>query len=114
VSDHGVSPALEHGEGGHRVEGIWIAAGLGIEPAAEAEELSILDFVPTLLHCIGAPAAEDMPGRAATGLCPGSTDESRIASYVSETAGDEASRAEAHITIDATREEQLRSLGYIE
>jgi hypothetical protein len=114
VSDHGVSAALEHGEGGHRVEGIWIAAGPGIEPATEAEELSILDFVPTLLHCIGAPAAEDMPGRPATGLCPGSTGESGIASYRSETAADDANRDESDVTIDATREEQLRSLGYIE
>jgi len=114
VSDHGVAPALEQGEGGHRVEGVWIAAGPGIDPGASVGDLSILDVVPTALHCIGAPAAADMPGRAATELCPDSDVSARIVSYQSEATLARADDADEDVTIDATREEQLRSLGYIE
>jgi predicted AlkP superfamily phosphohydrolase/phosphomutase len=114
VFDHGVAPALDKGEGGHRVEGVWIAAGPGIESSNEDEELSLLDLVPTVLYCVGAPAAEDMPGRVAQRVCPGAGPEARIPSYRSEAnllreGGDDDS-----VTIDATREAQLRSLGYIE
>jgi hypothetical protein len=114
ISDHGAAPYLQKGEGGHRVEGIWIAAGPDIEPTEAFEELSILDLVPTLLHCIGAPAGEDMPGRVAATICPGTDTKARIASYRSETNLRQDPTVDSDVTIDATREAQLRSLGYIE
>ena len=114
VSDHGVSAALEAGEGGHRTEGIWIAAGPGIDGSASVDALSILDLVPTILHCVGAPTARDMPGRVADELCPEMGAPSRIASYQAEPSLDGLEEEREDVTIDATREEQLRSLGYIE
>lgn len=117
VSDHGAAADPAKGEGGHRLEGIWIAAGPGVAPSeiplALSETLSILDLVPTVLHCVGAPAAADMPGRAVTAVCPDFAEEPRIASY--RRRGDAAAAPPSgEQQIDATREEQLRSLGYIE
>lgn len=115
VSDHGATSGPLSGEGEHRVEGIWIAAGPGVSPTTEMEELSILDLVPTLLHCVGAPAAEDMPGRVATNVCPDWSEEARVASYRPDGQADQKTQgASGERVIDATREEQLRSLGYIE
>ena len=54
-----------------------------------------------------------MPGRVVSAVCPDFEEEPRIASY--RRRGDAlASPPAGEQQIDATREEQLRSLGYIE
>jgi predicted AlkP superfamily phosphohydrolase/phosphomutase len=47
--------------GGHRMEGIYVAAGNGIEPG-EGDDASLLDIAPTVLYATGAPIPEVMDG----------------------------------------------------
>jgi hypothetical protein len=97
------------------MEGMWIAAGPDVPYDPVPYELSILDIVPTVLQCIGAPQADDMPGRGSTSICPGAdTAPERIASYTADRFGRADSEGSSEIQIDVSREEQLRSLGYIE
>lgn len=53
----------EEVRGHHRWEGIFVAAGPGIRPGATADELSIVDIAPLVLHQLGLPVPEDMAGR---------------------------------------------------
>jgi predicted AlkP superfamily phosphohydrolase/phosphomutase len=115
LSDHGAAPLVEKNEGTHRMQGIWIAAGPGVVHDPQPHEYSILDIMPTLLQCVGAPLADDMPGRASDSICRADeTAPDRIASYTARAVHQGDSDAPSEIQIDASREEQLRSLGYIE
>ncbi|MAE71597.1 MAG: hypothetical protein CME06_14155 [Gemmatimonadetes bacterium] len=81
VSDHGFETLwdlkvkwergeeIEHegGKGGypytHALHGIFIASGPGFANGVRVEGASIYDVMPTLMHRMGLPAGEDMPGR---------------------------------------------------
>jgi predicted AlkP superfamily phosphohydrolase/phosphomutase len=52
--------------GHHRPEGIFLAAGPGIRAGLEADELSIVDVAPLVLHRLGLPVPDDMAGRVPT------------------------------------------------
>ena len=71
--------------------------------------MSLYDVVPTLLTCMGAPLAEDMVGKVLAGLCEGG-EAGTVASYSvgGQVLGDLPG------TIDASQEDQIRSLGYVE
>ncbi len=43
--------------------GVFLAAGPAIAPRVELEDVSPLDFVPTLLACQDLPTAQDLPGK---------------------------------------------------
>ncbi|MCZ7618470.1 MAG: alkaline phosphatase family protein [Myxococcota bacterium] len=107
VSDHGAAPDVETGFGGHRLEGVLVAAGPGVEQRAERLDLSIYDVTPTILAGLGLPVARDMASRPRTEL---------IASHVTvrwlDSFGHEAEASARHI--DRSTEEQLRALGYVE
>jgi predicted AlkP superfamily phosphohydrolase/phosphomutase len=47
--------------GGHRTEGIYVAAGTGVDPG-EGDEASLLDVAPTILYAMGEPIPEVMDG----------------------------------------------------
>lgn len=110
VSDHGAAPLVDRGEGGHRLEGVWIAAGPGVTPSAGPLELGMASLVPTLFHCLGAPASAEWPGEAEPGVCPGRSPIAPVAAY----RGDVEEAPLAAERIDESREAQLRALGYIE
>lgn len=109
MSDHGFRSHPPELRGDHRLEGIWLAAGPRISPAAERGELGVLDVTPTLLAGLGLPIAKDMDGRSRLDLLGLEAATRVVETY--EAPG--AATAEAQ-TIDATTEEQLRSLGYVE
>lgn len=110
VSDHGVSEEddkhkPELGEAGHRSDGLWIAAGPSIEPTTKRTEFRVVDVVPTLLSCFGAPLAEDFEGEAAS-IC--STDAvSSVDSYLGEAGSGSTG-------VDSDQLGQIKSLGYME
>ncbi len=107
VSDHGVAPRPETGTAEHRVEGIWIAAGPGIEPG-DGPTLGLLDVAPTILACAGLPVSRDLPGKAHWELCPEAPRRPAVGSYLVSAAD------EGPVTIGEDRRDQLRGLGYIE
>lgn len=109
VSDHGFRSDPGAGEGEHRMEGIWIAAGPMIAPSATRTELSVTDVTPTVLRCIGAPVARDFAGKAADFLCP-----SVPAAAPVDTWRQPLDQAAHDAQIDASREAQLRAMGYID
>jgi predicted AlkP superfamily phosphohydrolase/phosphomutase len=49
--------------GHHRWEGIFVASGPGIRAGLRADELSIVDVAPLVLHRLGLPVPDDMAGR---------------------------------------------------
>jgi predicted AlkP superfamily phosphohydrolase/phosphomutase len=49
--------------GDHRLDGILIATGRGIQPEARPTQANLLDIAPTVLHLLGIPVPEDMDGR---------------------------------------------------
>lgn len=110
VSDHGFTTSDAKVEGEHRLEGIWIAAGPMVPPSTTRAELAVADVVPTVLRCVGAPGAGDFGGRAGESVCPGVASVEPVATY--RRTGDETGAHPARI--DESREEQLKSLGYIE
>lgn len=111
VSDHG-SAAGPPPYGTHRREGILIAAGPGIAPTPEREQLEIDDVTPLALALLGLPLADDLHGEvpAAVFAQPGSG--ARIESYETEEAVTTA--AGSGVTIDESTRDQLRGLGYLE
>ena len=68
VSDHGAGPVTHYDpqkliSGEHRIGGIILAAGYHVRHGTAAEEPSVLDVAPTVLHLLGLPAGRDMSGR---------------------------------------------------
>ena len=54
--------------GEHRIEGLFIASGLQIEPGKLEGEFAIQDVTPTLLYLLGTPIPENYDGRLITEL----------------------------------------------
>ena len=50
--------------GDHRMEGVLIASGRGVQPGAQLRsDATLLDITPTILHLLGVPIPSDMDGR---------------------------------------------------
>ncbi|MBE8540564.1 alkaline phosphatase family protein [Geoglobus acetivorans] len=49
--------------GAHRLNGIFLAYGLGIKKGHKIERAKIYDIAPTILHIFGLPIPNDMDGR---------------------------------------------------
>jgi hypothetical protein len=86
VSDHGFGPAggIVNGEvlsGGHRPDGIFLAAGPAFREGVDLGNASVYDVTPTLLSLSGLPAAEDMPGRVLVDALVDPREPRRIPSY---------------------------------
>lgn len=109
VSDHGFTSTDAKVEGEHRLEGIWVAAGPMVPPSEQERELSVMDVVPTILRCVGAPLALDLAGEAHAELCPSVPAGAEVASY---RRGEDAGAHDA--LIDESREAQLKAMGYID
>jgi len=139
MSDHGfasgtgrpkeIKPFIEGKPGlWHDLGGVFIASGPGIHPG-EIPTVTLYDIAPTILHLLGLPTAEDMPGKVLeAALAPDFTARHpilKVPSYEpllrSPAAGTpDAGRAPDATTDSATADpgedamvEQLRSLGYV-
>jgi hypothetical protein len=108
LSDHGFTSEGDRW-GGHRLDGMLVAAGPGIAAGADRLALSIYHVVPLALTLLGLPVASDFAADVPTALIVPRTPVTRIASYETDTAGPTVAT-----TIEQTTEEQLRGLGYVE
>lgn len=122
VSDHGFR-ARDFPAGGpqavlsgdHGLQGVLIAGGGPIRKGGKPLDASILDVAPTVLHLMGLPAAEDMPGRILTEIIERdyamTHPAKRIASYDSRPRN--ASDEPLDFPLSPEETDRLRALGYI-
>jgi predicted AlkP superfamily phosphohydrolase/phosphomutase len=106
--------------GAHRPVGIFGAKGPGILSGALAEEMSILDVAPIVLHSLGLPVLEEMQGGVPSDLYEAAA----LKSHPVKKAGGAGVPADKPVEDDTapvmSREdeqavmERLRELGYIE
>jgi predicted AlkP superfamily phosphohydrolase/phosphomutase/tetratricopeptide (TPR) repeat protein len=147
LSDHGFAtgsnrpkttkPFIEGGNPGlwHELFGIFVAAGPAIRPG-ELPVVTLYDIAPTVLHLLGLPVPEDMPGKVPEGVLTPEFEAghaiARVPSYEglaadgeqpagalasgSGPAGDRAAPVQGEALNGPGDEEmvaQLRSLGYV-
>jgi tetratricopeptide (TPR) repeat protein len=92
----------------HRLHGILVAAGPGIE-AGEVHDATVLDVAPTVLSLLGLPVPRDMPGHALFDRREGAR---ALASYelLPRAAAAAAPRTAG---LDKERLRELAALGYV-
>jgi predicted AlkP superfamily phosphohydrolase/phosphomutase len=103
---------LDEYSGVHAMEGIFAAAGRGIRQGVDLGTRSILDVAPTLLALLGRPVPADADGSVMEDAL-----ENAAAVRTGEaTARDRDDAGDAALTAEeeATLEESLRALGYLE
>jgi predicted AlkP superfamily phosphohydrolase/phosphomutase len=107
-------PPVTHESGGHRLDGILLAAGPGIRAGQEIRNASLIDLAPSLLALMGSAVPADMDGRILTTLfADGVLDvpsgmpigDTQRAQLVEEAAWSEEDEQEIM--------ERLRNLGYL-
>ena len=103
---------LDEYSGVHAMEGIFAAAGRGIRRGADLGTRSILDVAPTLLALLGRPVPADADGAVMTEALEdvAAVRTGEATSQNREDAAEPALTAEE----EATLEQSLRSLGYLE
>jgi hypothetical protein len=124
ISDHGFQGARRALDGSLRL-GVWMhrelgtalitgpfAAGKGLR----AEGLRVQDILPTLLHALGLPVADDMDGDVAFGLLGESGGRDREVARIPTYETGERDLPAADVPADVAEEiaERVRSLGYVE
>lgn len=133
VSDHGFEARFEGAPlgipitGHHRsdaaVDGIFLAAGGPIRRGArlEPEAVSIYDLAPTVLHLLGLPVPESMPGQVPESLFEPGWLAAHPVLHGPPPAGPPHDVARTDGTVEGTSpevnerlREELRALGYIE
>jgi predicted AlkP superfamily phosphohydrolase/phosphomutase len=106
-------PTADAVEGGHTSEGIFLAAGPGVQSGA-VRGATLADLAPTALHVAGLPVPSDLDGRVLTEvLDPSWLDANPI--QTGSPAGVEAAEdIDGYSAEEADQvEEQLRALGYL-
>jgi arylsulfatase A-like enzyme len=94
------------------MEGIFAAAGRGIRAGVDLGTRSILDVAPTLLALLGRPVPADSDGT----VIDAALEDAAAVRTGDATYADRASGGEPALTAEeeATLEESLRALGYLE
>jgi len=112
---HSANPYLE---GGHTLEGIFLALGDEIQKG-QFDRGSLIDIAPTILHLYEQPIPPDMDGKVLVNILKPSYLRSRPINLGETSARYEPGRAPASLGGSMTEEEkaeveeQLRQLGYI-
>ncbi len=98
----------------HRRYGIFALSGPGVGQGT-LDTVTLYDITPTVLHLLGLPSADDMPGRALTEALTDNAPESlRLASY--EGFGDRHQAPATTAAASAVEKEMIReltALGYL-
>jgi predicted AlkP superfamily phosphohydrolase/phosphomutase len=107
-------PPVTHQSGSHRLEGLLIAAGPGIQRAqGEQPEASIMDLAPTILHLLQCAVPEAMDGQVLRAWLAPAEAERPVQTYAAE--GGAVDRDGQGLTDEEEAEivERLRHLGYL-
>jgi predicted AlkP superfamily phosphohydrolase/phosphomutase len=98
--------------GNHRPEGIFVAAGPGIQQGGATREARLLDIAPTALHWLGVPLPDDLDGRVLTEIFTAEFNGRHPLVYqLARSAGPTAAALPAEA--EAALVERLRALGYL-
>ena len=101
------------GSHGGGTDGIFLAVGPDIDPAADLTGMDIHDVAPTLLYAMGLPIAEDFDGTAFTQLMTAEF-RSRNSVQTIPSWGTLAARGPTPSAVDEQLIEDLRALGYLD
>lgn len=124
VSDHGMRAAKRFERnregasadetGNHHRSGLVLLAGPDIRRGARLGGASVYDVFPTILHLLGLPVPEDIPGRVWVEALADDTLRARPLARI-VTLGERSSEATEPIPteLDADYIERLKALGYI-
>ncbi|MBZ0269922.1 alkaline phosphatase family protein, partial [bacterium] len=113
LSDHGFEDRFAHSRA---PDGIAIAAGGPIVPAAARDRIGIYDIAPTVAALLGLPIAADLEGRPRTDILdPAFRETYRPLPISTWESADRRTGAEEDGAgeIDAAEVERLRALGYL-
>ncbi|MBU1700655.1 MAG: alkaline phosphatase family protein [Candidatus Eisenbacteria bacterium] len=128
ASDHGflngwqrpldASPSFDYATAAqwHRMQGIFVLSGPGIQSGVRLKRASVFDITPTLLYLLGLPIGEDMEGEVLLEAFPhGSPPPESIPSYEDQAWAAQRRRQAETFTMPQDPElmEKLKSLGYI-
>ncbi len=97
--------------GDHRMNGIGIFSGAGIQPGA-LDEASLMDIAPTVLHLMGQPVPEDMDGRVLLAALTADRQDVRYAPLPDSATSDQR-QAEYTAAEQAELLQHLQDLGYL-
>lgn len=116
TSDHGFGPGQHNHTyltGTHRVEGILAAWGRGARHGKQIADATLFDIAPTILHVLGLPVADDMPGRVLLELFDNSVSENvdRVATHES-TNDPRVNGIPIGSSVDEQIKKRLKGLGY--
>jgi len=113
----GVAPYVSEKPGlWHRRYGIFALAGTGVR-SGRLDTVSLYDIAPTVLHLLGLPRADDMPGRVLSEALQGDdlvTGRARLATY--EGFGNRhraPARTDASNAVEKEMIRELTALGYL-
>jgi predicted AlkP superfamily phosphohydrolase/phosphomutase len=93
----------------HRMNGIFVASGAGVQPAGEFSGAQLIDLAPTILHLMGLPVPSDMDGRVLTEALA----DARQIEYGGSSAGGAQATEGYSEEEEAQVIERLQDLGYI-
>ncbi|MFW6007431.1 MAG: alkaline phosphatase family protein, partial [Halanaerobiales bacterium] len=110
---HSVVSKCESQTGHHRMNGIFLASGPGIEADKEIEEQHIMDLAPTILYRLGLPVLEHMDGKVIENIFS--------AEYLEENSIDTATKQELNLEKNSSKSgegeeemtKRLKGLGYV-
>ncbi len=103
--------------GAHRPNGVFVAAGKGIEHGLRMPPLSILDVAPLLLYSLDLPVPQDLEGRVPETLFEPQYLRSHPVGFEAPPAEPAVTAAQARdvdLQLEAQVIGQLRALGYME
>jgi len=112
---HKIIEAMQRGiSGTHRMNGIFLAYGRGIQPGVHVKDAQIVDLAPTILHLMGEPIPEHMDGGVLHEILHGDIQPAQrtaqIGEWNSQPGGDNGALTEEE---KQALTDRLRSLGYV-
>ena len=107
-----ISPAFGP-TGDHRMEGVLIAHGAGVNVGAKPQGATLLDIAPTILRLLGVPVPEDMDGRVLTEILDARFAEGGVSDASSNPSSEEPVAVAYSEEEDAAIQQRLADLGYL-
>jgi predicted AlkP superfamily phosphohydrolase/phosphomutase len=103
--------------GDHRLDGIVVVSGEGVQAGRKIWDASVMDITPTVLHLLGLPVARDMDGEPLVAVFSGGRGDGSqavptVPSY--ETSSPLLRSTVLPTPADDMIREELRALGYID